>query len=184
MLINNVTELQFFVIHSTTFFHKCLKLKSIYFILFLFKFIHLLLTRAVFLFNMHLKYDNINVFILLFLQLLFLLHMYYCHSIPNELKFDCIPKEKSDEVTCKRMNCSWTPANQTFTRWPWCYYPECYNNYNTINISKTSTGVVAFYNLSVASSYKKNIQILRLDVIFETPQRLRITVPINLYYNY
>ncbi|XP_029347280.1 lysosomal alpha-glucosidase [Acyrthosiphon pisum] len=125
---------------------------------------------------MHLKYNNIKVFIILFLQLLFLLHMYYSHSIPNELKFDCIPKGKSDEVTCKKMNCSWTPANQSFTRWPWCYYPECYNNYNTINISKTSTGVVAFYNLSVASSYKKNIQILRLDVIFETPQRLRITI--------
>ncbi|XP_060863594.1 lysosomal alpha-glucosidase-like isoform X3 [Metopolophium dirhodum] len=137
---------------------------------------NLLLVCAVFLFNMHLKYDNIKVFILLFLQLLFLLQMYYCHSIPNELKFDCIPKGKSDEVTCKKMNCSWTPENQSFTRWPWCYYPECYNNYNTINISKTSTGVVAFYNLSVASSYKKNIQILRLDVIFETSQRLRITI--------
>lgn len=145
---------------------------------------NLLLIGAVFLFNMHLKYNNIKIIILLFLQFSFLLHLYYCHSVPNELKFDCIPKGKSDEVTCKKMNCSWTPAIQSFTPWPWCYYPECYNNYNTINISKTSTGVVAFYNLSVASNYKKNIQILRLDVIFETPQRLRITVSINLIFNY
>lgn len=127
------------------------------------------------LFNMLLKYDRIKIFIL-FLQIFFLLHSYYCRSIPNELKFDCIPKGKSDEITCKQMNCSWTPAKQYFTQWPWCYYPECYNNYNTINISKTSTGLVAFYNLSVASNYKKDLQILRVDVIFETTQRLRITV--------
>lgn len=137
-----------------------------------------MLISVVLLFNMHLKYGNTKIFIL---QIVFLLQIYYCHSMPNEIKFDCIPKGKSDEVTCKQINCSWTPANQSFTRWPWCYYPECYNNYNTINISKTNTGVVVFYNLSMASNYKKNIQILRLDIIFETPQRLRIMVPINLF---
>ncbi|XP_060837223.1 lysosomal alpha-glucosidase-like [Rhopalosiphum padi] len=125
---------------------------------------------------MHLKYDISKIFILLFIQIFFSLNLYYCHSMPNELKFDCIPKGKSDEVICKQINCSWTPFEQSFTQWPWCYYPECYNNYNTINISKTSTGIVAFYNLSVDSNYKKNIQILRLDVIFETSQRLRITI--------
>lgn len=136
------------------------------------------------LFNMHLTHFNINIFILLFIQFFFLLNTYYCRSIPNELKFDCIPKGKSDEIICKQLNCSWTPANQSFTQWPWCYYPECYNNYNTINISKTSTGVVAFYNLSVESNYKKNVQILRLEVIFETSQRLRITVLMIISYSY
>lgn len=142
-----------------------------------------MLNGVVPLFNMHLTHFNINIFILLFIQFFFLLNTYNCRSIPNELKFDCIPKGKSDEIICKQLNCSWTPANQSFTQWPWCYYPECYNNYNTINISKTSTGVVAFYNLSVESNYKKNVQILRLEVIFETSQRLRITVLMIISYS-
>lgn len=140
-----------------------------------------MLFGVVLFFNMHLTHFNINIFILLFTQFFFLINTYYFRSVPNELKFDCIPKGKSDEVICKQFNCSWTPANQSFTQWPWCYYPECYNNYKTINISKISTGVVAFYNLSVESNYKNNIQILRLEVIFETSQRLRITVLMIIY---
>lgn len=124
------------------------------------------------------KFFTSFICILILLHTLFVLSIatYSCHSTPNELKFDCLPREKSNQAYCEKINCCWTPANQSFTQWPWCYYPECYNNYNTINISKTNTGVTAFYNLTTASNYKKDIQILRLDVIFETSQRLRIVV--------
>lgn len=131
----------------------------------------------------YLKYDC-SKFSILFMHIFLLLHTFFvfqilsysCHSIPNELKFDCLPKGESNQAYCEQINCCWTPANQSFTQWPWCYYPECYNNYNTINVSKTNTGVTAFYNLTTASKYKNDVQILRLDVIFETSQRLRITV--------
>jgi len=133
---------------------------------------------------MGLKNNCSNKLSVLFIHILFILSVFFvfqtkaysCHSIPNELKFDCIPKGKSDQTTCEHLNCCWTPANQSFTKWPWCYYPECYNNYNIINVSETRTEIVAFYNLIMVSNYKSNIQIVRLDVIFETSQRLRITV--------
>lgn len=96
-------------------------------------------------------------------------------SIQNELKFDCIPQGKSDQIICEERNCSWTP-DQNFSPYPWCYYSECYNNYNTINVTQTSKGIVAFFNLTTGSHYKNNIQLIRLDVIFETSQRLRVTV--------
>lgn len=116
------------------------------------------------------------ILILLHSLFMFSIATYSCHSTPNELKFDCLPKEKSNQTYCEQINCCWTPANQSFTQWPWCYYPECYNNYNVINISNTNTRITAFYNLTTTSNYKNDIQILRLDVIFETSQRLRIVV--------
>lgn len=126
-------------------------------------------------------FKNINslfVHILLLYNTFFVsfIETYSCNLTPNELKFDCIPKGKSDQLMCEQLKCCWTPANQSSTQWPWCYYPECYNNYHRINVSNTSTGIEAFYNLTKSSNYKKNIQNLRLDIIYETSHRLRVTV--------
>ncbi|XP_025416315.1 lysosomal alpha-glucosidase-like isoform X2 [Sipha flava] len=135
---------------------------------------------------MYLQNDCISKLFVLFIHILFILHalfvlqitMFSCNSLPNELKFDCLPKNKSDQIICEQINCCWTPENQTDTQWPWCYYSECYNNYNVINVSETNTGKIAFYNLTAMTynNYKKNIKMLRLDIVFETPQRLRITI--------
>lgn len=135
---------------------------------------------------MYLQNNCINKFLISCIHISLILHalfvlqitMYSCNTTPNELKFDCLPKGKSDQMICEQINCCWIPANQSDTQWPWCYYPECYNGYNTINVSETLTGIVAYYNLTskTSNNYKKNIKILRLDIVFETPQRLRITV--------
>lgn len=135
------------------------------------------------------KLNCFNVFSITFIYILLTLHIFlvsriethFCSPTPNELKFDCTPQGKSDSGICEQRNCCWTPANQSFTQWPWCYYPECYNNYNTINVTKTSTGIVAFFNLSAASHYKNNVELLRLEVIFETLQRIRITVSFIIF---
>lgn len=138
---------------------------------------------------MYMQNNCTNNLFMLCINLLFLLHalfflqIYCCNSIPNELKFDCLPKGRSNQMICEEISCCWTSANQSETKWPWCYYPECYNNYDIINVSDTNTGIVAFYNLTgnLFNNYKKNIKMLRLDIVFETPQRLRITVSMNSY---
>lgn len=137
---------------------------------------------------MYLQNNCINKLFVLCIYISFILHalfvleitMFSCDSLPNELKFDCLPKKKSDQMICEQINCCWTSENQTNTQWPWCYYSECYNNYNIINVSETNTRIIVFYNLTTMTSnnYKKNIKTLRLDVVFETPRRLRITVSV------
>lgn len=99
----------------------------------------------------------------------------YCQLTPNDYKFDCFPRGKGDQKSCEERNCCWSPSTPN-SQTPWCYYPSNYSNYKVINVTKTRDEIISYFNLTKYTNYKNDIKILRMDISFQTAQRLRIKV--------
>lgn len=108
----------------------------------------------------------------------------HCSVLSDDFKFDCFPKGKADQKSCEARNCCWSPSTLN-SQTPWCYYPSNYSNYKVINVTQSRNEIIAFFNLTTNSSYKNDIQVLCMDISFQTAQRLRIKViNISLRYMY
>lgn len=99
----------------------------------------------------------------------------FCSVISDDYKFDCFPRGKADQKSCEERNCCWSPSTQN-SQIPWCYYPSNYSNYKVVNVTKTRSEILAFFNLTTNTNYKDDVKLLCMDISFQTAQKLRIKV--------
>lgn len=113
-----------------------------------------------------------------------------CAKISDEFKFDCYPEAGASELRCKARGCCWVPRkklwneernenNMTQTvplNVPYCFYPLTYGGYKFINITETLSGSVSFLQRTFKSPYPDDVSVIRMDIQYETEQRLRIKV--------
>lgn len=98
-----------------------------------------------------------------------------CSVISDDYKFDCFPRGKPDQQSCEERNCCWFPSTQN-SQIPWCYYPSNYSNYKVINVTKSRSEILAFFNLTTNTNYKDDVKLLCMGISFQTAQKLHIKV--------
>jgi len=106
-----------------------------------------------------------------------------CSQISDAFKFDCHPEDGANEPNCKARGCCWykeaignnrsqlSPLNV-----PYCFYPAAYGGYKFINITETHSGSVSFLQRTFKSPYPGDVAVIRMDIRYETEQRLRIKI--------
>lgn len=108
-----------------------------------------------------------------------------CTNISDLEKFDCYPENGADEKSCTKRGCCWQPRHESHRSShfnfppldvPWCYYPKNYGGYEYINLTRTEQGDLAFMNRTFSSPYPNDVKNLRIDVEYQTDNRLRIKV--------
>ncbi|CAG0882617.1 unnamed protein product [Darwinula stevensoni] len=105
-----------------------------------------------------------------------------CQSIPDERKFDCYPQNGGNQELCEGRGCCWLPrfshhgSNGAPLNVPFCYYPALYDGYKYVNLSETSFGLTAFLMRKTQSGYPEDIDLLQMDMKYETDSRLHIKI--------
>nr|AQS60670.1 lysosomal alpha-glucosidase [Sogatella furcifera] len=99
-----------------------------------------------------------------------------CSSINDTMKTDCFPRGAASEKSCAQRGCCWmVPKNASLSKnIPYCFYPQNYALYEFLNVSSTDLGVTGFLNRSFSSPYPSDLDLLKLDVKFETENRLNV----------
>lgn len=101
-----------------------------------------------------------------------------CSVIPESWRFDCYP-ERGVVVTeemCHARNCCFTRAADEKSGVPWCYYPQDYPSYALVAVNDTETGWTGKLVRTQKTYYPKDIKVLKLDVLYESNNRLRVKV--------
>ncbi|MCI4393474.1 hypothetical protein PGIGA_G00157810 [Pangasianodon gigas] len=101
-----------------------------------------------------------------------------CSVIPEPWRFDCYP-ERGVVVTedmCHARNCCFTRAASEKSGIPWCYYPPDFPSYTLVAINDTETGLSGKLVRTQKTYYPKDIEMLKLDVLYESNSRLRIKI--------
>lgn len=101
-----------------------------------------------------------------------------CDLTPNSWKFDCHPESGANEQTCQKRGCCWHSSSNDGQEisTPYCFYPKAYQSYLYANVTETGTGFLAFLNRVGKSYYPEDVSVLRMDVTFETENRLHVKV--------
>lgn len=114
-----------------------------------------------------------------------------CEQISDEFKFDCYPEDGATESRCKARGCCWVSRNKKLLNKdsvensrvhhaslnvPYCFYPSGYGGYKFINITETPSGSISFLKRTFKSPYPGDVAVIRMDIRYETEQRLRIKV--------
>jgi len=114
-----------------------------------------------------------------------------CAQMSGAFKFDCHPEDGASESNCKARGCCWVPKKKKLLyeeaignnrsqlsplNVPYCFYPAAYGGYKFINITETLSGSVSFLQRTFKSPYPGDVTVIRMDIRFETEQRLRIKV--------
>lgn len=104
-----------------------------------------------------------------------------CLLVPESHRFDCYP-ERHVVVTqelCESRGCcfieSLLPAGGK-QGVPWCFYPPDFPSYTLDSLNQTALGMVGLLVRREKAYYPRDIEMLRLDVEFETDTRLHIKV--------
>ncbi|KAK2817716.1 hypothetical protein Q7C36_021649 [Tachysurus vachellii] len=101
-----------------------------------------------------------------------------CASIPESWRFNCYP-ERGVVVTedmCHARNCCFTRVAKEKPGIPWCYYPPDFPSYTLVAINDTETGLSGKLLRTQKTYYPKDIEVLKLDVLYETNSRLRVKI--------
>uniref|UniRef100_A0A8C5WMN8 Lysosomal alpha-glucosidase n=1 Tax=Leptobrachium leishanense TaxID=445787 RepID=A0A8C5WMN8_9ANUR len=106
-----------------------------------------------------------------------------CNADPDS-RFDCAPEKILSKEQCEERGCCYAPAKHSANGQPWCFYPPTYPSYVITNLTQTEMGYSATLTRSAPTFMPRDITTLRLDVMFETPTRLRFTIkdPVNVRY--
>ena len=111
-----------------------------------------------------------------------------CDQPDNSKRFDCFPGQLADEKSCEARGCCWKPVliKDKFIDYvirlerpinvPFCFFPTNYNGYHLSDIHDTSVGKSALLNRKTKSGWPKDINVLQVDVFYESSTRLRIKV--------
>jgi len=114
-----------------------------------------------------------------------------CAQISDAFKFDCHPEDGASASNCKARGCCWAPKRKKLLykeaignngsqlsslNVPYCFYPAAYGGYKFINITETPSGSVSFLQRTFKSPYPGDVAVIRMDIRYETEQRLRIKV--------
>jgi lysosomal alpha-glucosidase len=118
-----------------------------------------------------------------------------CAKISDDFKFDCHPEDGANESHCKARGCCWVPkrkrllnkqfvenkrAEHTPLNVPYCFYPPAYGGYKFLNITETPSGSISFLQRTFKSPYPYDVEVIRMDIRYETEQQLRIKVILTL----
>ncbi|XP_052536273.1 lysosomal alpha-glucosidase-like [Tympanuchus pallidicinctus] len=104
-----------------------------------------------------------------------------CHLVPESHRYDCYP-ERSVVVTqelCESRGCCFIetlPAVGGKRGVPWCFYPPNFPSYVVQSLNQTALGMTGLLVRREKAYYPKDIQVLRMDVEFQTNTRLRIKI--------
>ncbi|XP_071081834.1 LOW QUALITY PROTEIN: lysosomal alpha-glucosidase-like [Haliotis cracherodii] len=91
-------------------------------------------------------------------------------------RFDCWPETKgAAQQACEARGCCWdTNVGQGV---PTCFYPRVYNNsYRVTSLQNTTHGMEAVLQRSTQSPYPGDVIELKLEVTYETNERLRFRI--------
>uniref|UniRef100_A0A672UQC1 Lysosomal alpha-glucosidase n=1 Tax=Strigops habroptila TaxID=2489341 RepID=A0A672UQC1_STRHB len=97
-----------------------------------------------------------------------------CDVSPGS-RFDCGPERLLAREGCEARGCCYVPAGPGPGP-PWCFFPRGYRSYRAENVTATGSGYTARLRRVAASFLPGDVGCLRLDVLLETPARLRFTL--------
>lgn len=96
-------------------------------------------------------------------------------------RVDCNPEKDGNlnEDTCHSRGCCWVAGGSSAA--PYCFFPDNYG-YNLTNVSNTDVGVTAHVQKSDSKlPYLKEVWELKVEVYYETDERLRVKVCVTFY---
>lgn len=105
-----------------------------------------------------------------------------CKLLNNSEKYDCFPEEGATVDACEARGCCWIPlqtnnkALNVPLNVPYCFYPPNYKSYTYVNVSETAYGLNAFLRRQFRSPYPDDVEIIRMDIRYETSNRVHIKV--------
>lgn len=106
-----------------------------------------------------------------------------CSVIPESWRFDCYPERDAvvTEDMCHARNCCFSHTADEKSGVPYCYYPPDYPSYTLEAINGTETGMTGKLVRTQKTYYPKDVEVLRLDVLYESNSRLRVKVSAFFY---
>ncbi|KAJ8037783.1 Lysosomal alpha-glucosidase [Holothuria leucospilota] len=102
-----------------------------------------------------------------------LVHGQHC-MLPDEERFDCNPELESSQKICESRGCCWIKSNTKGV--PQCFYPENYDGYRLGKLQDTKFGLTTNLTRTSSGYYPKTIKTLKMDVYYETGQRLHFKI--------
>ncbi|GAV06167.1 hypothetical protein RvY_16194 [Ramazzottius varieornatus] len=108
-----------------------------------------------------------------------------CSTMADDDRFDCLPQGDISEASCMARGCCWNQrssvqmVNGTVKLGlPACFYPYKYPTYRLENYKETANGFEGTLQRSKDAKdiYPNPINSLRLQVIFDTAQRLHVKI--------
>lgn len=111
-----------------------------------------------------------------------------CSNFKDAEKFDCNPENGSNEASCLKRGCCWASKQSSHRQAhdhfppldvPWCHYPKNFGGYEYVNMTTTDQGAFAFLKRNFPSPYPRDVQILRMNVEYQTADRVRVKVSVS-----
>lgn len=107
-----------------------------------------------------------------------------CKLLNDSEKFDCFPDDGANASACEARGCCWLkPQNGKIMGVPldvpYCFYPPNYESYSYVNVTETAYGLSAFLRRKYRSPFPNDVEVIRMDVRYETSTRLHIKVAIK-----
>ncbi|XP_010016043.1 PREDICTED: lysosomal alpha-glucosidase-like, partial [Nestor notabilis] len=104
-----------------------------------------------------------------------------CLLVPESHRFDCYPERRVvvTQELCESRGCCFieSPPPAGGKRGvPWCFYPPDFPSYTLESLNQTALGMVGLLVRREKAYYPRDIEMLRLDVEFETDMRLHIKI--------
>uniref|UniRef100_A0A672U1E2 P-type domain-containing protein n=1 Tax=Strigops habroptila TaxID=2489341 RepID=A0A672U1E2_STRHB len=104
-----------------------------------------------------------------------------CLLVPESHRFDCYPERRVvvTQELCESRGCCFieSPPPAGGKRGvPWCFYPPDFPSYTLESLNQTALGMVGLLVRREKAYYPRDIEMLRLDVEFETDTRLHIKI--------
>lgn len=104
-----------------------------------------------------------------------------CKLLSDAQKYDCFPEDGANKDACEARGCCWIPRQNKKSLHvnldvPYCFYPPNYTSYTYINVTETAYGLCAFLRRAYKSPYPGDIEVIKMDVRFETSTRLHVKV--------
>ncbi|XP_062463934.1 lysosomal alpha-glucosidase-like isoform X2 [Pezoporus occidentalis] len=104
-----------------------------------------------------------------------------CLLVPESHRFDCYPERRVvvTQQLCESRGCCFIespPPAEGKRGVPWCFYPPDFPSYTLESLNQTALGMVGLLVRREKAYYPRDIEMLRLDVEFETDTRLHIKI--------
>lgn len=104
-----------------------------------------------------------------------------CKLLNDLEKFDCLPEDGANANACEARGCCWVELKtekeqKTSLNVPYCFYPPNYQSYSFLNVTETAYGLNAFLRRKYRSPYPNDVEIIKMDVRYDTSTRLHVKV--------
>uniref|UniRef100_A0A8D9EPS6 Lysosomal alpha-glucosidase n=1 Tax=Cacopsylla melanoneura TaxID=428564 RepID=A0A8D9EPS6_9HEMI len=97
-----------------------------------------------------------------------------CPANPSD-RFNCFPRGFENQRGCNARGCCWTPTDIKGQH-PACYYPSNYKSYALSRTYRTSNGPDLIYIKQIDSPYLDDIEMVRMEIVYETNTRVRVKI--------